>query len=100
MRVVSLCFWCGLVVLLGSPSRSLATDRCVDVGDGDFACTYDVMTLRKQLDGKSFDVGVAQRVDGTDAEKEAVGEVLKRMDKYFYEEVLAMPEYEHVRFQW
>ena len=100
MRVFSLGLCCGLVVLLGSPYGTLSVDRCVEVGDGDFACTYDVMTLRKQLDGKSFDVGVPQRVDGTEAEREAVGEVLKRMDDYFYEEVLAMPEYGHVRFQW
>jgi hypothetical protein len=53
-----------------------------------------------QVDGSSIDVGVTQRIDGSDSEKQAIREVLKRMDYYFFNEVLAMPEYEYVRPRW
>ena len=52
---------------------------------------------RRQVDGRMIDVGVTQRVDGSESEKKAIKDVLKRMDNYFFDEVLAMPEYEDVR---
>ena len=44
--------------------------------------------------------GVAQRVDGSEAERIAVREVLKRMDDYFINEVMSNGDYEHVRSRW
>lgn len=42
---------------------------------------------------RDVDVGVPQRVDGSDAEKEAVRRVLRRMEDYFLTEVLGNPSY-------
>ena len=75
-------------------------DLCVDVGNTEFTCTDDVMGTRKRVDGKMIDVGITQRVDGSESEKKAIREVLRRMDEYFFNEVLSMPEYENVRPQW
>lgn len=82
------------------PHHAFAADRCADVGNEKFACTHDIMNLRKEIDGQSIDVGVTQRIDGSETEKKAIRGVLKQMDNYFFEEVLAMPEYEHVRPMW
>eukprot|EP00934_Nitzschia_sp_Nitz4_P003216 Nitzschia sp. Nitz4//scaffold150_size53981//5559//7428//NITZ4_006669-RA/size53981-processed-gene-0.79-mRNA-1//-1//CDS//3329537047//3206//frame0 len=78
-------------------STVYAIDRCIDVGNEEYYCTPDPITLRQHLDGRLLDVGVTQRIDGTDEEKRAIRGVLKQMDDYFYEEVLAMPEYKYVR---
>jgi hypothetical protein len=75
-------------------------DICMDVGNGDFACSEDVLKTRNQVDGVSIDVGVTQRIDGSDSEKEAIREVLKNMDNYFFNEVLSMSEYSYVRPWW
>jgi hypothetical protein len=75
-------------------------DVCVDVGKGEFSCTDDVLETREEVDGQTIDVGVTQRIDGSDSEKKAIREVLRRMDEYFFKEVLAMPEYENVRPHW
>jgi hypothetical protein len=75
-------------------------DLCVDVGNTEFTCTNEVMDTRKRVDGKMIDVGVTQRVDGSESEKKAIREVLSRMDEYFFNEVLSMPEYENVRPHW
>jgi hypothetical protein len=48
----------------------------------------------------SLDRGVAQRIDGTEREKNSISEVLRRMDEYFLNEVLVYPEYEITRNQW
>ena len=75
-------------------------ELCVDVGNGEFTCTDDVMGTRKRVDGKMIDVGITQRVDGSESEKKAIREVLRRMDEYFFNEVLSMPNYENVRPHW
>lgn len=58
------------------------------------------MFSRYQVDGSSIDVGVTQRIDGSELEKAAIREVLRRMDHYFFNEVLAMPDYEYARPRW
>lgn len=75
---------------------------CVEVGDEEFRCTSkeDILSTRLSVDGKSIDVGVSQRVDGSESEKKAIREVLDKMDTYFFNEVLAMPEYKYVRDVW
>lgn len=92
-----LILWFLTAYFLVTITLTSAEDRCIDVGDDQYMCTHDPINLRHKLDGRLLDVGVAQRIDGSDAEKEAIRDVLKRMDDYFYEEVLAMPEYEFVR---
>jgi hypothetical protein len=89
-------FWVQSLLILGV----VATDRCVDVGHGDFSCTDDALALRNKVDGSTIDVGITQRVDGSESEKKEIREVLQRMDEYFFSEVLAMPEYENVRPYW
>ena len=86
-----------LLVVLLSPSAVSSADVCVDVGGGEFTCTDDVLGTRYKVDGKTIDVGVTQRIDGSDSEKQAIKDVLKKMDEYFFKEVLANPEYEFVR---
>jgi hypothetical protein len=44
--------------------------------------------------------GVVQRIDGSDAEKTAVKEILKKMDDYFVHEVFSKPEHEIARGRW
>lgn len=92
----------GTLFLAGWQSISVfsAEDVCVDVGPGQFACTDDVLATRDRIDGYTINVGVTQRIDGNDAEKKAIRDILRRMDDYFFKEVLALPEYESVRPQW
>lgn len=72
----------------------------MDVGRDQFNCTHDIFATRYQVDGSTIDVGVTQRIDGSEIEKTAIREVLRRMDDYFFNEVLAMPEYEYARSKW
>jgi len=45
-------------------------------------------------------VGVNQRIDGNDAEKKGIKEVLRLMNVYWHEEVLSNQDYEGVRTTW
>jgi hypothetical protein len=60
-------------------------------------CTNQVLETRQQFDGASINVGVTQRIDGSETEKAAIREVLERMDEYFVKEVLSLPEYVYSR---
>eukprot|EP00540_Astrosyne_radiata_P022186 CAMPEP_0116863764 /NCGR_PEP_ID=MMETSP0418-20121206/24420_1 /TAXON_ID=1158023 /ORGANISM="Astrosyne radiata, Strain 13vi08-1A" /LENGTH=128 /DNA_ID=CAMNT_0004498855 /DNA_START=197 /DNA_END=583 /DNA_ORIENTATION=- len=77
---------------------------CVATSDDEYVCLDDPMNLRKSSDKTylmnkfhQLDRGVKQRIDGSETEKEAVKGVLKRMDDYFLNEVLAKSEYEGIR---
>lgn len=70
---------------------------CIDVGKEDLVCTQRVLETRSQYDKAPVNVGVTQRIDGSEAEKRAVREVLQQMDRYFFHEVLALPEYDYAR---
>ena len=50
----------------------------------------------------AFDVnlGVEQRITGSDSEQLRIRNVLRKMYTYFEEEVLSRSEYEHVRGEW
>mmetsp|Transcript_28891 Transcript_28891/g.32407 ORF Transcript_28891/g.32407 Transcript_28891/m.32407 type:complete len:150 (+) Transcript_28891:37-486(+) len=63
----------------------------------EMTCTREVLEMRTQYDEVSINVGVTQRIDGSELEKQAVRDVLKHMDRYFFHEVLALPEYEYAR---
>lgn len=78
----------------------MSESRCADYGGDEFVCTQDVQLLRERLDGHPVDVGVSQRIDGTEEEKRQIREVLKKMTDYFLDEVLAMPAYEQARSLW
>mmetsp|Transcript_52385 Transcript_52385/g.126783 ORF Transcript_52385/g.126783 Transcript_52385/m.126783 type:complete len:186 (+) Transcript_52385:157-714(+) len=65
--------------------------------DSSFVCTRDVLELREQYDGEMINVGITQRVDGAETERKAIRDVLHQMDMYFFEEVLAFPEYSYAR---
>lgn len=77
-------------------------------GGHSFECTEDPMGSRKIFDkedgtntmGTDINMGVTQRIDGSESEKKAVREVLQQMDEYFLNEILAKPEYESVRSDW
>lgn len=89
-----------LVWMVHLESNVLAADRCADSGNDGFVCTRDILLLRERLDGRSVDMGVDQRIDGSEAEKQQIRDVLQEMEDYFLSEVLGMPEYEHVRPHW
>ena len=76
------------------------SDVCIDVGDSEMTCTREVLETRAKHDETSINVGVTQRIDGSDSEKQAVRDVLKHMDNYFFHEVLALPEYSYARSRW
>jgi hypothetical protein len=89
---------------------------CVEKGQGDFICTNDPVSTRLLADGhyrqqqtqqlgsqsspSITNRGVTQRIDGSDAEKLAIQDILARMDDYFLKEVLALPDYASVRSNW
>lgn len=81
-------------------TEGLSTDVCIDIGEEEMTCTREVLETRTLYDSISINVGVTQRIDGSDAEKQAVRDVLKHMDNYFFHEVLALPEYEYARSRW
>ena len=77
-----------------------AQDRCIYDGIKEFDCTPDSPFIREKLDSRTAFPGAPQRIEGSEEEKRNIREVLKQMDDYFLNEVLAMPEYEHVRPRW
>ena len=89
-------FWCSR----NMRTTGLSTDVCIDVGEEEMTCTREVLETRTLYDNESINVGVTQRIDGSDAEKQAIRDVLKHMDHYFFNEVLALPEYEYARSRW
>jgi len=47
-----------------------------------------------------MDLGVEQRITGSETEQLRIRNVLRKMYTYFEEEVLTRSEYEHVRGRW
>jgi hypothetical protein len=95
----------------GDGAASTEHERfCAETGGDrkEFLCTEDPLRLRQEADGipsktgGQYDTitGITQRIDGSDSEKKAIGEILERMDDYFLNEVLAIPEYEGIRYKW
>lgn len=76
---------------------------CVTPPNGDeHQCTDNPLLLSGAINERGeqtsrYNLGLAQRIDGTEAEKKAIVEVLGRMDEYYIQEVLANPEYATVR---
>jgi len=94
----SMNFWMMIVLCRAKMiSAKLSTDVCIDVGEEEMTCTREVLETRTRYDDVSINVGVTQRIDGSDSEKQAVRDVLKHMDNYFFHEVLALPQYDFAR---
>jgi hypothetical protein len=104
-----------VAIILGTPClanlslQSGPSRYCVGGGDEEFVCSDDPYITRNTLDSlkdtkqgtpKQINKGIAQRIDGTEAEQNAIREVLSQMDRYYLEEVLSKPEYEGIRMKW
>lgn len=80
---------------------ALIDEVCVETTpDEEMVCTRDVLETRHMYDGFTINVGVTQRIDGTESEQKAIRDVLKQMDHYLFHEVLALPQYAFARTQW
>jgi hypothetical protein len=88
------------IIMTTTTTTGLNSDVCIDVGESQMTCTREVLEMRTQYDDVSINVGVTQRIDGSESEKQAVRDVLKHMDNYFFHEVLALQEYEYARSRW
>jgi hypothetical protein len=90
--------------LQSGPSR-----YCVDAGGEEFVCSDDPYVTRLALDSvikvsqgtvEEISRGVAQRIDGTELEQNAIREILSMTDRYYLEEVLSKPAYAGIRTKW
>lgn len=84
-------------------ARSCVSIPDPSTGEEQHQCTDDPLLLTRAVDPKTgtqtsrYNLGLAQRIDGTESEKKAIMDVLVKMDDYFINEVLAHPEYAPVR---
>mmetsp|Transcript_16340 Transcript_16340/g.44945 ORF Transcript_16340/g.44945 Transcript_16340/m.44945 type:complete len:213 (-) Transcript_16340:372-1010(-) len=100
-------------VFVGIPRISPTYRKCMDAaGDpvAEFRCIVDdPIAQRREFDqGRLADfpesdgmyhMGIAQRVDGSEAERASIQQVVQQMVDYFYNEVYTKPEYDGVRHQ-
>lgn len=76
---------------------------CVATDENRYLCTDDAAKANayriknSSNDFDLLDLGVEQTVSGTTEETQKVKEVIKKMEDYFMEEVLAKPEYAPIR---
>jgi hypothetical protein len=100
-----------LLVLLISFLRGTivhgAPNSCVAASEDEYICTNDPIGTREILEKNSLmgplhtmGRGVVQRIDGSETEKSAVKEILKKMDDYFVHEVFSKSDFEIVRGRW
>lgn len=74
---------------------------CADDGKGGYECKTRAQQISGEIGrGQLYNLGVPQRVDGSDAEKTQIQDVIAQMTDYFYTEVLAKPAYKEVRHKW
>jgi len=89
---------------LDASSPPKGTKYCVDVSKGESICSSDPMMIQGQGAAPSVieetNLGVDQRIDGTESEKNAIKDVIRLMNAYWYEEVLSNHDYEGVRTGW
>mmetsp|Transcript_17099 Transcript_17099/g.28398 ORF Transcript_17099/g.28398 Transcript_17099/m.28398 type:complete len:144 (-) Transcript_17099:157-588(-) len=91
-----------ILLVLGSLTSCVETaaSACASKDKDSYICTNDPLHVRRMLDQNNNPLvrGVrSQRVDGTTTEKEAVKNVLQRMDDYMIHEVMSKVDYESVR---
>lgn len=77
---------------------------CVDVTENDSVCTTDPMGIWNQVVPQPsidlINLGVEQRIDGTESEQNSIKDVIRHMNLYWFEEVLSNYEYDNVRKFW
>jgi hypothetical protein len=75
---------------------------CVDLSKNDSICAPDPMLIWKLTEPSPGEIhaGVAQRIDGTESERNNIKEVLRLMNLYWYEEVLSNFEFSSIRTSW
>ncbi|GKY95267.1 hypothetical protein MPSEU_000488900 [Mayamaea pseudoterrestris] len=61
--------------------------------------TYDETGRPFRKNNKRISAAIAQRIDGSEAEQNAIREVIRKQDEYMLREVYALPEYESVRYR-
>lgn len=97
-----------------APSSSSIEQKCISVDSyHTYICTDNPEATRRAVDnGKSesdtniitsayeMDLGVEQRITGSENEQLRIRNVLRKMYNYFEEEVLSRSEYELVRGRW
>jgi len=91
MRLITLS-----ALILSLQTLTAESKICVATEEDRYLCTDDASKANQYRDfnaRQNFDVGVEQRVDGSDEEKAAVGEVMRLMNGYLDNEVLVKPEY-------
>jgi len=86
-----------LMAILSLQSLPADSKICVATEENRYLCT-DRHTTKASIypefnTHQNFNVGVEQRVDGSDEERAAVEEVLRLMHEYLDNEVLVKPEY-------
>ena len=75
-------------------------------GVDEHQCTDDPLLLAQAVDPETgeqsgrYNLGLNQRIDGTESEKQAIRDVLERMEDYYINEVLSHPEYATARNRW
>ena len=80
---------------------------CLDDDDdddnniGSYTCTTrgEQLKLEEERE-RPYNLGVAQRMDGSDTEKSLIRDVISMMQQYFMDEVLSKPVYKDVRHNW
>ena len=102
--------------LTSSSSTSRSEPKCISVDSyHTYICTDNPEASRRAVsssinfeDGTvsmpasafDMDLGVEQRITGSENEQLRIRNVLRKMYTYFEEEVLSRSEYEHVRGRW
>jgi hypothetical protein len=105
---IILCIQAWIPCLANLSLQSGPSRYCVETGGEEFVCSDDPFVTRKAVDAvkvskgevEEISRGVAQRIDGTDLEQNAIKEVLSLMDQYYLEEVLSKPAYAGIRTKW
>jgi hypothetical protein len=73
---------------------------CVELSSEGATCASDPLKIRRLIETSNLDMGVRQRIDGSETEVEAIKEVLRLMQLYWYDEVLSRDQYKEVRTNW
>jgi hypothetical protein len=78
---------------------SPTTNVCTAISNTQMACNPDPLVLYQKAGYVTeppngvLDLGMKQRIDGSDAEIEGIKQVIKLMNQYFVDEVLSVYEY-------
>lgn len=72
-----------------------------ETGEDSYTCTTRGAQMQLEREREPpYELGVPQRIEGSDTEKGSIQEVISMMQNYFVDEVLAKPAYKDVRRNW